>query len=122
MERRTRQREAIRATFAKAARPLAVQEAHELAMQTVPGLGIATVYRNIKTLVEEGELLPVELPGEAPRYEATGLAHHHHFRCNDCEKVFDVPGCPSALKSLVPRGYTLESHELVLYGRCPACA
>lgn len=122
MERRTRQRDAIRSAFTKAGRPLAVQEAHALALKTVPGLGIATVYRNIKALMEEGWLASVELPGEPPRYEASGLDHHHHFRCNECERVFDVPGCPGAMKSLVPRGYKLESHELVLYGRCPQCA
>mgnify|MGYP000380226949 CR=1 FL=1 len=73
MERRTRQRDAIRATFAEAARPLAVQEAHLLALKTVPGLGIATVYRNIKALLDEGFLAVVELPGEPARYEASGL-------------------------------------------------
>ncbi len=122
MERRTRQRDAIRAAFSKAARPLAVQEAHSLAMKSVPGLGIATVYRNIKALVDEGALEAVELPGEAPRYEASGLAHHHHFRCNRCERVFDVPGCPGAMKALVPRGFRLDAHDLVLYGRCAQCA
>ena len=122
MERRTRQRDAIRAAFSKAARPLAVQEAHSLAMKSVPGLGIATVYRNIKALVDEGALEAVELPGEAPRYEASGLAHHHHFRCNRCERVFDVPGCPGAMKALVPRGFRLDAHDLLLYGRCAQCA
>ena len=34
----------------------------------VPNLGIATVYRNIKTMVDQQELVPIELPGQPARY------------------------------------------------------
>ena len=43
-------------------------------------LGIATVYRNIRSLTEEGELSEVKLPGENPRFELAGHQHHHHFQ------------------------------------------
>ncbi|MDX2193926.1 MAG: transcriptional repressor [Gemmatimonadales bacterium] len=122
IERNTRQRDAIRLAFQTAGRPLNAQEAHDLAARTVTGIGIATIYRNIKTFVDEGELAVVELPGEPPRYEVTGLAHHHHFRCSACDKVFDIPGCPGKLQSLLPAGYQLDSHEVYFRGRCPSCA
>ena len=54
MERNTRQRSAIRDAIAQAQRPLLPQEVLEAARTEVPGLGIATVYRNLKALVEEG--------------------------------------------------------------------
>lgn len=122
MERKTKQRDAIRQAFEVAERPLSVQEAHELASRDVPGLGIATVYRNVKALIDESFLATVELPGEAPRYEPAGLAHHHHFRCVSCGKVYDINGCPGALKAMVPPGFTYETHDVTLYGRCAACA
>lgn len=122
MERNTRQRDAIRAAFADAGRPLSAQEAHQLASRAVAQLGIATVYRNIKALVEERWLDVVELPGEPPRYEQAGKAHHHHFRCSRCDKVFDIEGCPGALKSLLPKGFRLERHDVLLEGRCAVCA
>lgn len=122
MERKTRQRDAIRDAFEASGRPLSTQEAHALAAREVEGLGIATVYRNIRSLVEEGWLHTVELPGEPARYERAGLEHHHHFRCRLCERVFDIEGCPGALKSLLPRGFRLEGHEVLLYGICPDCA
>ena len=78
-ERRTRQRDAIRRVFAEAGRPLSTAEAHRLAAALVDGLGIATVYRNVRGFVEDGELGVVELPGEPPRYETTGKGHHHHI-------------------------------------------
>jgi Fur family transcriptional regulator, ferric uptake regulator len=50
-----------------------------------------------------------------------GKPHHHHFYCNHCGKVFEVPGNDQALENAVPAGFMLESHDLVLYGRCAPC-
>jgi len=48
MVRNTRQGNAIRQMLKKAGRPLSAQEVHSMAQKKVPGLGIATVYRNLK--------------------------------------------------------------------------
>jgi len=121
MERNTVQRRAIHQVIEAAGRPLGPPEIYELARQSVPGMGIATVYRTIKRMLDENWLAPVELPGEAPRYELSGLGHHHHFRCNACNKVFDLMGCPDAFQSIIPNGFSLEGHELYLFGRCQDC-
>jgi Fur family ferric uptake transcriptional regulator len=86
----------------------------------VTGLGIATVIAP-STLLESG-WRRVELPGEAPRYERAGSAHHHHFRCRQCARVFEIAGCPGDFAALAPAGFQLEAHEIVLYGRCAGCA
>ncbi|MEL7061961.1 MAG: transcriptional repressor, partial [Acidobacteriota bacterium] len=87
----------------------------------VPSLGLATVYRNLKSLVDDGTLATVELPGATGHYELAGKGHHHYFRCRSCDRVFDVEGCAAQLEELTPRGFQLEAHEIVLYGRCDAC-
>ena len=94
----------------------------ELARKRVPALGVATVYRAINQWVEAGWLVPVLLPGEPARYEQAGKHHHHHFRCRRCGGVFEVEGCPAGLRKMVPRGFKLESHDLVLAGLCAQCA
>jgi Fur family ferric uptake transcriptional regulator len=121
MERSTRQRIAIRAAIADAQRPLSPQEVLEHAREEVQGLGLATVYRNIKALMDEGALQVVNLPGDSPRYELSGHGHHHHFQCVACSRVFDIHQCPGDLRNLAPKGFKVEHHELTLYGRCPAC-
>lgn len=122
MERNTRQRSAIRDAIAEADRPLLPQEVLDAAQQQVPGLGIATVYRNLKALVEEGALQAVNLPGENARFERVGHQHHHHFQCRQCQRVFDVHACPGDLSRLAPQGFTVEDHDLTLYGRCKECS
>jgi len=122
MERNTRQRTAIRDAIAVANRPLLAQEVLDAAQTEVPGMGIATVYRNIKSLVEEAVLQEVRLPGDNPRFEIAGHKHHHHFQCTQCQRVFDVHACPGDMSRLAPKGFTVENHDLTLYGHCKDCA
>lgn len=122
MERATRQRDAIRQALEAAGRPLLPGEILAAAQAEVPALGMATVYRNLKQLAEAGEIQSVDLPGEAPRFEMAGHHHHHHFSCSVCQRVFDVHACPGDMQRLAPAGFTVERHELTLYGRCGDCS
>ncbi len=119
--RHTRQRDAIRRAFETAGRPLRPQECRAIARTVVPEIGIATVYRNIRRLVDEGWLRVVELPGAADRYEISGGRHHHHFVCRHCDGVFEVEACPGGFAALAPPGFRVEGHDLVLYGLCRRC-
>ena len=121
MGRRTRQRTTIEEVFDDAGRPLSAAEALEVAQQSLPSLGIATVYRAVNDLMEAGRLRAVELPGQPARYERADLGHHHHFSCQECGRVFDVEGCPGRIAQMAPRGFTVESHEILLYGTCADC-
>jgi Fur family transcriptional regulator, ferric uptake regulator len=121
VERTTRQRDAIRAVIQAAKRPLSPREVLDAAREVVRALGMATVYRNLKLLVAEATVQVITLPGESPRYEMREAAHHHHFQCTTCRRVYDVPGCPGNLRRLAPRGFRVEHHDVTLYGRCPDC-
>ena len=121
MQRQTKQRDAISGVFEKAKRPLTTDEVLGRAQRKVPSLGIATVYRTLNTLVENAELALVEIPGQAPRYERADLQHHHHFYCTRCDKVFELEGCPGPLTQLTPKGFTVERHDITLYGTCDTC-
>ena len=122
MERNTRQRAAIREAIAQSGRPLLPQEILQVAQCKAPGLSLATVYRNLNALVDEGELASVSLPGESPRFEPATQRHHHHFKCEHCLRVFDVHACPGDLSHLLPAGFEVRSHDLTLYGRCAQCS
>lgn len=121
MERDTTQRRAIRAVLKSADGPLTPQDVLAAARSQVPQLGIATVYRSLKALTDEGWLITVDVPGEPQRYEKAGKGHHHHFSCNECGRMFEVNGCPEDLKELVPDGFAMEGHEVFIYGLCEAC-
>ena len=119
--RSTEQRRAIRDVFDNTDRPLSTQEVLAIAQSVKRTIGIATVYRTLRLLIDEGALRTVILPGQPPRYERADKPHHHHFHCHVCDRVFEVPGCPEMLERLVPDGFGLENHDLTLGGRCREC-
>ncbi|MCC7157540.1 MAG: transcriptional repressor [Bryobacterales bacterium] len=119
--RNTRQKAAIRDAFELANRPLSTGEVLAFAQDRIRGIGLSTVYRNIRWLLDDGWLNVVELPGELRRYEIAGKNHHHHFRCESCGRVLELRGCVPALDKLAGPGFMVRRHELVLYGLCPSC-
>lgn len=121
MERATKQRSALQEALARIDRPLLPQELLQEAQREVPSLSLATVYRNLKAMAEDGTVQTVSLPGQAPRYELR-KHHHHHFHCNACHRVYDIDACPGNLAKLLPPGYQLSAHEITLYGHCAECA
>ncbi len=100
---------------------MTAQEIEVQANEAVPGIGIATVYRALKRLQDEGSVTVVELPGKSPRYESTQKGHHHHFVCRECGKVYDLEGCSGNVEKLAPSGFQVEAHEITLFGSCDQC-
>ena len=121
MERSTPQREAIRALFTLEGDPLSPQEILDQASTKLSKLSLATVYRTVRALVEANEIVSVDLPGESARYELAGKAHHHHFRCENCQRAFDVNKCPGNIARMTPEGFEVHRHEITLYGICRDC-
>jgi Fur family transcriptional regulator, ferric uptake regulator len=121
-QRKTKQRDALREVLESAERPLSIAELLDAAAERVEGLGVATVYRAVNALLEEGRLSTVEIPGEPVRYERSDKEHHHHFQCEQCDRVFDIAGCIDNLRKLVPPKFRIREHAVTLYGLCAACA
>ena len=118
----TRQRSAVQKTLEDAGRPMTPAEIWQVARALSPGLGIATVYRALRILMDQGEVEVVEIPGAPPHYERKHQHHHHHFLCESCQRVFEVEACATGIDQLAPPGYVVKSHSLTLYGICAECS
>ena len=121
IERNTRQKQAIREAFERVGRPLSTEEVHLEAERTSRGLGMATVYRSIRSLLDDGWLSVVEVPGRNPLYEVAGKGHHHHFSCTACARIYELEGC-ATVDAKLPRGFKASNHDLTFYGTCAACS
>ena len=119
--RRTSQGSAITKVIRDANGPLRPLEILELASRVVPTLGIATVYRQLRRLQDAGEVRAVDLGVNDVRYESADRGHHHHFLCSECEEAFDIRGCADGILAMVPPGFTVQNHEITLYGQCDDC-
>jgi Fur family transcriptional regulator, peroxide stress response regulator len=82
----------------------------------------ATIYNNLRDLVQAGLVREVAMEGRAARFDAKGM-RHHHFICDRCGNVedlewYDVPR--PAARSLGKR--VLRECELIFRGLCAKCA
>lgn len=123
--RRTRQREAIYTALREAERPLKFEELLVRARQHHPRIGERTVFRNVREMLDEHELVRVYLPGQPARYELPTGTHRPHFICRNCNNVFVLPEeSPEILKDYaekIPAAFIPEGEEIIIYGYCRKC-
>jgi Fur family ferric uptake transcriptional regulator len=100
--------------------PISPPEIRERAAARVKGIGLATIYRTLKLLVDAQQVGVVNIAGAPPHFEIA-RAHHHHFWCEACERVFELEGCCGHFTEMTPPGFELSRHEVTLFGRCEAC-
>jgi len=123
MPRITKQRKAIfQALEGDTTHPTA-DEIFQRVKQDLPSISLATVYRNLKLLADEGIILEISTPDGPNRYDPQ-THRHYHFMCKRCERVDDVElPVQSTLERQLERStrYEVHSHELIFYGICPNC-
>lgn len=121
MERMTKQRTAILKCLLEMGRPLSIEEILTYASCEIPSINLSTIYRNLKTLIQEKKITAIELPGDKTCYEAIHKEHRHYFLCNGCRKIFAIAGCPTGLQEIIPKGFQLIGHSITLNGLCLEC-
>ena len=118
----TRPRSAVLHALVSTPVPLKVEEIHERLSQWASGRDInpSSVYRTVHLLQALGVVRRVQFGDGAGRYElAEGFRdHHHHFICEGCGRIEDVPRCPLEGADL---GGHVRSHHLELFGLCREC-
>lgn len=84
------------------------------------GIGIATIYRQLSALVEDGEIGSFEYQGEV-RYDPI-VQPHAHIVCSKCDKIWDVE-LPKGINNLAPRNDSFENFDVDLTwkGVCNDC-
>jgi Fur family transcriptional regulator, ferric uptake regulator len=85
---------------------------------------VATIYRTVTTLVDQGVLHALTLDGGVTTY-GLATAPHHHAVCTRCSSIIEVPaGRLSAALEHAMAGSSFALSEragLTLRGLCPQC-
>lgn len=93
------------------------------ARKRLPRVGLGTVYRNLKALVDEGLIREVRRADEAVRYDGN-TGEHYHIRCISCSRISDLPvSVDRAIehRARYATNYSIVGHEVEVHGVCPAC-
>jgi Fur family transcriptional regulator, ferric uptake regulator len=120
----TRPRARVLEVFIKDLRPLTPGDVRRRVGRKV---NQASVYRNIKRLVEESVLVAVDHTPAGERYELSEAyrGHHEHLICRDCGQVEDLEECllgDVSRQVLKRSGFRIDRHELRFFGQCQSCA
>ncbi|MBT3181241.1 MAG: transcriptional repressor [Deltaproteobacteria bacterium] len=98
-------------------------EVYQLVRSRLPKISLATVYRNLEQLSEDGSIRRIDICGSQRRFDPI-VEPHHHMRCNICKSVYDLPvqkleeleGCMGKCGE-----YTLTGYNLAFCGVCHRC-
>lgn len=127
MQRMTPQRAAIKQLLVNDDSFKTAQQIHELLRRDEFSIGLATVYRNLQTLHENGDVDMVRSSEGEALYRRCGPGshhHHHHMVCNECGFTIEIEGLGVeewADKLADKYGFTDVEHTLEIFGTCPEC-
>lgn len=121
----TRQRSALAGALAGLDEFRSAQQLHEILRTQGEHVGLATVYRTLAALAEDGEVDVLRTPeGEQVYRRCERREHHHHLLCRACGRAVEIdgPGVESwAAQVGATHGFSDISHTVELTGLCADC-
>jgi len=120
--RSTPQRYAVMAFLMQHAGHPTAPEIFEAVNRLDPRASRATIYNNLRDLVQAGLVREVAVEGRAARFDAKGK-RHHHFICDRCGNVEDMEWYDAPRPAGVSLGKrVLRESEVIFRGLCTKCA
>lgn len=94
----------------------------------MPEIGIATVYRNLTDLCEEGSIAKIKSKTGPDRYDGNEK-EHIHFECSKCNQIIDIyldennqKQIEKIIEEVVTREEIQLKHtEIIIQGLCKKC-
>jgi Fur family ferric uptake transcriptional regulator len=122
----TRQRSAVWAALEGAGEFQSAQQLHARLRADGDGVGLATVYRTLQQLADDGDVDVLRTAdGEAVYRRCNSGRHHHHLVCRSCGRTVELDA--AAVERWARRigeehGFSDVDHVVELFGTCRECA
>jgi len=123
MKRDTKQRQQLRRALERTAGFISAQELHQSLREEGSSIGLATVYRTLGALVDDGSVDYLALDGEK-LYRVCSPGHHHHLICRECGHTTEIEAGAVetwAREVAAEHGYVQPRHVVDIFGTCPDC-
>jgi len=101
---------------------ISIDELYQEVKKRFSSISLATLYKNIHTMLDVSLIREVKIPGQKTKYEISKESHAHVL-CTACNEIKDVPLEASSLlqKSIDASQYKVEEVSVVISGLCPEC-
>jgi Fur family ferric uptake transcriptional regulator len=122
-KRLTPHRQAILKLITSSNRHWDAEEISHALTERGESIGIATVYRGLAALEEDGLIGSVQL-ADKKRYERADKVHHDHMICTRCGSIeeFSLPDIGKLQQDVATlKGFEVTGHQFVIHGICAEC-
>ena len=120
MQRHSKQRDAVyQAVCSVRSHPTALQ-VYDIVRSNLPNISLATVYRNLKGLAEDGKVITVFSNDSVEHYDAVTYAHHH-LCCTKCNKIYDVQSSIDIELDSIDSEHKIAGVRVMFTGVCENC-
>jgi Fur family ferric uptake transcriptional regulator len=122
--RPTRQRLVVLTELMRERNDVTAQGLHERLRARGERLGLATVYRTLGLLTDEGVVDALSHRLGELCYRVCGEGHHHHLVCSNCHQVVELEECeldPWLERISEAHGFVTTGHRLEVSGLCGDC-
>ena len=87
-----------------------------------PDISFATVYNNLNLFYKQHLVRRFFTSERETRYDWAGVPHHH-FICQQCSQVLDIPADSITLSvdPAIERALHIQGTETLIYGVCTRC-
>ena len=121
----TRQRSAVWAALQDSSDFTSAQQLHARLRESGDGVGLATVYRTLQALAEDGALDVVRNVDGEVLYRRCSTGHHNHLTCRRCRRTVEVDSAAVerwAREVGNEHGFGDVEHVIEVFGTCRDCA
>ena len=119
----SRQRELVLQTVRENRVHPTAEQVYSILREKEPNISLATVYRNLQFLADNGSLLKLSVAGTPDRFDGD-VASHCHIVCERCSRLTDIASSYDSISDehvAKQSGYRIKGHSLMFYGICPEC-
>ncbi len=123
--RNTRQRSAVLTLLEELDDFRSAQDLHAMLRARGDSVGLATVYRTLQALVDDGQVDVLRGSDGEAVYRRCSPVHHHHLVCRSCGRTVEVADPPVerwAAKMAAEHGFADVQHQLEVFGTCGPCS
>ena len=117
--RYSRQREALLELLRSTTSHPDAQWLYSSLRQEQPNISLGTVYRNLRQLTDEGEILEL-CYGNTSHFDAD-LSPHYHLQCSRCKRIFDISAENVSVAVKTDSEFLVDGFSIVLNGICRDC-
>jgi Fe2+ or Zn2+ uptake regulation protein len=121
--RMTKQRRIILETLKSVKTHPTAEELFEMLKRLIPRISLATVYRNLNILIEQGLISVIILKGMPRRFDGD-LSSHYHIKCSNCGIIEDVHldiNNEQLTELKTVNDFTIHGYKIEFEGICSIC-